>query len=204
MKARSLFALLAVLALPAGATLLSRAPAAPLPAAAAGPPRAFLPPGPELFRSRCAFSGPLTISVRALGTALVGQPLTLEITARNTRLPGPFECRLRVPDGALVPLDGELAWSPDLPPGQAVTWTTRVRPATSDAIPITAKVRSLAPPYDAIAPRESYLTLYPFDASRGGLSAGWEPHRAARARPLVTLPGGDRAVLCDPVAAPTP
>ena len=178
MKARLVLAMLGIV----GAALFA-ARGRPAPAAA--------------YRSRCGVSRPLSVSVRALGTAVVGQPLTLEVTAHNAGLPGPFECRLRVNDGMLVPLDGDLAWTRDLPPGQDVTWTTRVQPAVADAIPLTAKLRSLTPPYDAMAPREGYLTLYPFDRGPGNRSAKWEipVHLRVPGRALVTLPGGDRAVL---------
>lgn len=124
-------------------------------------------------RTQCGKHVPLRITVRALSTPVLGQDLVLQFDAQNRGLTGPFECRLRVNDTMLTPLDEPLSWTRELPEGQVVSWTARVRVNFPGPIPITAKVRSLAPACAGLPPVEGYAILYPFDGTSGQLRPTW-------------------------------
>ena len=170
------------------------------------PPRAGalhpVPPVPRLpaRRSACAKLVPVDISVKALATPVVGKELDLEISAQNRGLNGPFECRLRVPDGALEPLDGPLLWVRALAPNQPETWTTRVKVVSAAPIAITAKARPVVCP-PTMGNAEGYLTLYPFEVNGGALRPTWNETTlqplSGPPQPTVTLPGGEKAVMCN-------
>lgn len=160
-----------------------------------------LPAAPTRFngpRTACPRITSHRVQVKALATPVTGQELILELSATSRAEAGPAEIYLRAPTGALEPLDGELAWTRDLTPGQVSTWTTRVRVVSAAPVPLTAKVRaSSAAPNAAFA--EHHLTLYPFEVREGTLRPTWNESTlqplSAEPLPTVTLPSGQVAIV---------
>ncbi|MBI4865108.1 MAG: hypothetical protein HY815_33340 [Candidatus Riflebacteria bacterium] len=116
---------------------------------------------------------PISVSVKARSTPLVGQPLTLEVHGYNGHRNGRFRAWLEAPPGAMEPLDGPSEWEGDLGLGQEWVHQFRVTVLSKEPFAVRARLKLLTPEVDHLPPGESALVLYPFEMVGGVVRHHW-------------------------------
>ena len=161
----------------------------------------------RLRLSHCTFATGVSLQVKALSTPKLGEELMLEVSARNMRASGSFHCSLRVPPGALQPVDDTFTSTRDLPQGQLVTWTVHTRVMLRGPIPVVAEVVPVADPGVAVRPMDARIVLFPMQLKDGLLSAAFsDPTTFPVGSPLRyrKLPDGHTELLLRGVATYLP